>query len=1153
MSFVHLHVHSHYSLLDGLPKINQLVEKAVEYKMPALALTDHGVLYGAIEFYQACKKAGIKPIIGVETYLAPNGRFNKKSKIDATNYHLVLLAKNLTGYKNLLKLITEAHLNGFYYKPRIDWELLQEHHEGLIALTACLKGEIPQIIKANDIAKAQKRIYEYQELFGRDNFYLEVQYHPNIPTQTLINEKIFQLGKKTGTKIVATNDVHYLNSNDADAHDILICLQTKRKKSDTNRMNYLSLDLSFKSPEEMSKSFPDHPEVIQNTLEIADKCNLEIKLHEYQLPHFPLPNNISADEQLKKLCEKNIPVLYGKKTPKIEERLEYELGIIAKTGYASYFLIVQDFVNWAKKNGIIVGPGRGSAAGSIVAYLTRITNVDPLKYELLFERFLNPERISMPDIDLDFADSRRDEVIHYVAEKYGHDKVAQIITFGTMAARVVVRDVGRVLGAPYSLCDRMAKLIPMFMSLNEALETVPELKTMYEEDDMAKAIIDAAKKLEGGVRHTSTHACGVVITKNPLTEHIPLQYSATDDDAIVTQYEMHAVEELGLLKMDFLGLKNLTLIEAAIEIIDKIHNEKINIEKLPLDDKKTFQLLQKADTTGVFQLESSGMKRYLKMLKPNELEDIIAMVALYRPGPMEFIKDFIDGKHGKKKITYIDPRLEPILKKTYGIGVYQEQILQIARNLAGFTYGEADVLRKAVGKKIKSLLDEQEGKMIEGLIKNGLDKKKAQAIWNFILPFARYGFNRSHAACYAMIAYQTAYLKANYPVEFMAALLTSDQENLDRVALEIEECRRMGIEVLAPDINESFSDFTVVAETIGTDTPRIRFGFKAIKNLGNGIIKAIIHERKKNGPFTSLTDFLFRVQNKDLNKKSLESLIKSGALNNLGEPGQMLFNLELLLNYNRIAKQEAASGQTNLFGIMKEHTPPLNLPPAEEVSNSQKLAWEKEFLGLYITDHPIKAFWPYLKNIGIIPCRNLGKYINQTIKVAGVVTKLHRIITKNHETMLFVTLEDHTSSIEAIIFPKLLQNTQHIWIEGTIVFIEGKISDKDGEIKILAENVQAINLKKIKEVAEKKLQELTQSSFIIKQEADHIILSLPPKTKIELIGKIKKIFSSHPGPLPVHLLIKNGQQTKKIATNFSISYNESVAEQIKLVLSEYLL
>lgn len=1154
MSFVHLHTHSHYSLLDGLSKIDQLIARAKEYGMPALALTDHGVMYGAVEFYQKAKKAGINPIIGMEAYVAPGGMLNKQPKIDNKYYHLVLLAKDFTGYKNLMKLTSKAHLEGFYYKPRIDGELLERHHQGLIALSACLKGEIPQLILAGDLKGAERKVRAYQELFGKDYFYLEVQHHAGIPEQEKANEGLYALGKKTGAGIVATNDVHYLSPSDAEAHDVLICLQTKHKKSDSSRMSYLVDDFSFRSPERMAKDFKDHPEALSRTLEIANQCHLELPLNEIQLPHFSLPDGCTADEYLKKLCYENLAARLPKK--EIQEgkkRLAYELSVIQKTGYASYFLIVQDVVNWAKQKNIVVGPGRGSAAGSLVAYLTNITNIDPLAYHLLFERFLNPERVSMPDIDLDFADTKRDEIIGYVAQKYGHDRVAQIITFGTMAARVSVRDVGRVLGASYTFCDKLAKLIPMFSSLDQALELVPELKNLYGQDDMAKKIIDMAKKLEGCARHTSTHACGVVITKNPLTEYTPLQYSSSDDKTVVTQYSLHAVEDLGLLKMDFLGLKNLTLIEAAIEIIEKIHGKKIDIERIPLDDHKTFSLLKQGNTTGVFQLESSGMKRYLKMLKPTELEDIIAMVALYRPGPMEFIKDFIDNKHGRKKIKYLDERLKPILEKTHGIAVYQEQIMHIARDIAGFSYAEADVLRKAVGKKIKKLLDEQEEKMVSGMMKNGITKEKAQRIWKFILPFARYGFNRAHAACYAMIAYQTAYLKANYPVEFMAALLTSDQENSDRVAIEIEECKKMGIAVLAPDINESYSTFTVVADTITTDSPRIRFGLKAIKNLGAHIVKEIIHERKTNGPFSSLANFLSRIQDKDLNKKSLESLIKSGALNNLGDQGQMLFNLDAMLNYYHVAKKEARAGQTNLFGVMEGKHPPLHLLPAEKTALAQKLMWEKEFLGLYISDHPINAYLPYLKKTGVLPYNALAGHAGEIITIVGVITKIQRKFTKNSDPMLFASLEDNTGTIEILVFPKLLYATAALWKEGAVVLIKGRVSDKDGETKILADKARPLDLEKMKTNMQKKLQQTTQTSFIVKQERDSIILSLPQKTHKALIEKLRLFFSKNPGPLHVHLLVKQGNTAKKIATNYSISYNEYIDEKLKLLLYEYLL
>ena len=747
MSFVHLHVHSHYSLLDGLCKIDDLIAKAAEHKMPAIALTDHGVMYGLIEFYQKARKAGIKPILGVEAYIARNGHKNKRPRIDDSPYHIVLLAKDNEGYHNLIKLTTIAHIDGFYYKPRVDLELLQKYSNGLIALSSCLQGEVPRHFVNNDDKEAEAAAKRYVDIFGKGNFYLEVQHHPNVSKQKLVNEKILKLGKKLDIPVVATVDSHYLNPDDDFAQDVLLCIQTKKTLADTDRMSYMGEDFSLRSPEQMRKDWTDYPEVIDNTLEIADKCSVKLEFGNILLPPFKVPNGGTPDEYLRQLCKEGLERRYGtrKVSPEIQDRLKYELEVIVKTGFASYFLIVQDFINWAKNNNIVVGPGRGSAAGSIVSYLTNITDIDPLKYDLIFERFLNPERISMPDIDTDFTDTRRDEVIRYVADKYGQDHVAQIITFGTMAARAAIRDVGRVMGLPYTFCDRVAKMIPMFMSLQQAINTVPEFQEVMV-DPNGKRLIEIAKKLEGCARHASTHACGVVITPESMDKYIPRQRSSQDENEIVTQYEMHAIEDLGLLKMDFLGLKNLTIIENTLDILKKARGIEISRDKIPLDDKEVFKLFQKVETTGVFQLESSGMKRYLRQLKPTELEDIIAMVALYRPGPMEFIPDYIAGKHGLRTITYLDKRLEPILKKTYGIIVYQEQLMEVARKLAGFSYSEADVLRKAVGKKIASLLHEQEEKMVDGMIKNGLRPTVAKKIWDYVLPFARYGFNRSHAA-----------------------------------------------------------------------------------------------------------------------------------------------------------------------------------------------------------------------------------------------------------------------------------------------------------------------------------------------------------------------------------------------------------------------
>ena len=785
--FTHLHVHSHYSLLDGLPKIDELLDYVKELGMDSVALTDHGVMYGAVEFYKKAKAKKIKPIIGCEVYTAFEKMTDKRANIDAPRNHLILLAKNQQGYKNLVKLVSVAHLEGYYYKPRIDDEVLEKYAEGLIGLSACIQGKIPKLLLANKIDEAEALTKKYESIFGKGNFYLELQHHANIPEQEKANKKLIELSKKTGVPLVCTNDIHYLRKDDAEAQDILMLINTGADINDPERLSMTQDDFSMKNPEQMTEEFKDFPEALENTQKIADACNVEIELGKTKLPVFPLPEGKTAEQFLEELCQQGLKSRYGENpNVKVTERLKYELSIIEKTGFAGYFLIVQDFVNWAKQNRIIVGPGRGSAGGSIVAYLTNITNVDPLKHNLLFERFLNPERISMPDIDLDFADRRRDEVIKYVAEKYGADHVAQIITFGTMASRAVVRDVGRALQYTYSYCDQLAKMIPMGMDLAEVLEKVDVFKEKYETDEQAKKLIDLAKKLEGVARHASTHACGVVISADPLTESVPLQRSTQSEEGIITQYEMHSIEDLGLLKMDFLGLKNLTIIEDTLARIYVLHNQlKIDLDNIPYDDQKTYKLLQDALTTSVFQLESDGMKRYLKELYPTTFEDITAMVALYRPGPMQFIPDYIERKHGKQKIEYLHPKLEPILKETQGICIYQEQLMKIAQEICGFTLGEADVLRKAVGKKIKELLDAQETKFINGAIKNGVSKKIAAELWQWILPFAAYGFNKSHSAAYATIAYQTAYLKSHYPVEFMASVLTSERADVERIAFLI--------------------------------------------------------------------------------------------------------------------------------------------------------------------------------------------------------------------------------------------------------------------------------------------------------------------------------------------------------------------------------
>ena len=1189
MSFVHLHNHSHYSLLDGLTKLDEMIDYAKEQGSPAVALTDHGTMYGIIEFYQKAKKAGIKPILGVETYLAPQSRFDKNTREDK-GFHLLLLAKNLKGYQNLIKLVSLAHLEGFYYKPRIDWEILEKYHEGLIACTACLAGEIPRLISSKKLSAAKKRIKEYSQLFGEGNFYLEIQDHPELDDQILVNKQLIKFSRELNIPLVATNDVHYLKKEDAEAQDILLCLQNKKKITDTDRMKMLGHgDYSMRSNSEMIKAFKDTPEAITNTLKIAEQCDVEIELGNIQLPHFEVPNGYDGNSYLRQWCLEGIPKRFpdadSEQLKKVTERLDYELEVIAKMGWPSYFLIVADFINWAKDNKIVVGPGRGSAAGSLVCYLTGITNLDPLKYDLLFERFLNPERISMPDIDMDFADIRRAEVLNYVEEKYGHDHVSQIITFGTMAARAAVRDVGRVLDEPYEYCDKISKSIPMFTKLGEALATVPELKEMYSKEPAARRILDYAQRLEGVARHASTHACGVLITKNPLTEYVPIQYASSSDRSIISQYSLHPIEDLGLLKMDFLGLKNLTIIESTLKIVKNTQGIELNIDNLPLEDVATFKLFQDGETTGVFQFESSGMKRYLRDLKPTEFEDIIAMVALYRPGPMKWIPDYITGKHKIKKVVYLHPKLAPILEKTYGVAIYQEQVMSIARDLAGFTMGQADVLRKAMGKKIASLLAEQKEKFVEGCVKNGVYKELAEKIFSFIEPFAGYGFNRSHAACYAMIGYQTAYLKAHYPVEFMAALLTADQGDSDRIAIEIEECRNMDIKIMAPDINESFATFTVV--TAGRKENRvgdakevsktIRFGLQAIKNVGEHIISEIIRIRKINGPYRDVFDLLERITDKDLNKKSLESLIKSGALENFGERGQLLANIERLLSFNKELSKAKDSRQDSLFidlPLAGLNRPSLNdAPPAKQ---NEKLIWEKELLGLYISEHPYNVFRPYLVNYAI-PIVSLKNHkSDDRVIVAGVVSTIKKIITRKGESMLFVKLEDATNTVELLVFPRLLKENPSLWIPGQALIMDSKLSEKDQDVKVLVNKALPLNpLTPQKSVDDFKKLLMAEgpakrrySSYqqkpgdsTIKSETSAVKpgvsvnsrplrLILPSNLNNADLESLKKIFSLFPGKDEVRFKIIQDDQIKIIKTSFLIANTEKIHSKIQNEFSD---
>jgi len=1141
--FTHLHVHTHYSLLDGLGKIDDLLEKAKEFGMESLAITDHGTMYGVIEFYQKAKKAGIKPIIGCEFYVAPNKMKNKRPRVDEERFHLILLAKNNKGYQNLMKLVTEAHIKGYYYKPRIDLEILKKYSEGLIGCSGCVQGEISQLAIGGKIDEAAQKALEYQKILGKGNYYLELQHLPDLEKQNLANEGLKKVSKKTGIPLVATADVHYVNKDDNNVQDILMCLQTGKKITDTNRLSMKDFELHLRSPEEMYESFSDVPEALENTNKIADKCDVTIEFDKHKLPEYKVPKGFTPQTYLRKLCEKGLKERYGKKiTKEHKDRLEYELGVIKKMGFAGYFLIVQDFVNWAKDNGTIVGPGRGSAAGSIIAYLTKITNIDPIEYNLLFERFLNPDRISLPDIDLDFPDDRRDEVLEYVRNKFGHDHVAQIITFGTMAAKAAIRDAGRVLDFEYSYCDKLSKMVPAFTGLQDALENTNELKNEYKNNEDARQILDAAVRLEGVARHASVHACGVVITPKPVVEYTPLQYMiGKEDQGMITQYNASSkssyVEKIGLVKMDFLGLKNLTIIQNALKVIEKTTGDKIDIDTLPLNDKKTFSLLQKGDTTGVFQLESSGMKRYLKKLKPTVFEDIIAMVALYRPGPMEWIPDFIGGKHGTKRIEYLHPKLKPILENTYGVAVYQEQVMQIARELAGFTPGEADILRKAMGKKIHEMIQEQKKKFIEGCVKNKIDRSLAEKVFSFIEPFAGYGFNRSHAACYALIGYQTAYLKARYPAQFMVALMNSDKDDIDRIAIEVEETRQMGIEVLPPNINESFNEFAVIMNNVDeikkikdrakskTKTlPKIRFGLEAIKGVGSNIANELIKERQKNGHYKSVIDIVERVQSRDLNKKSLEALGMSGALDDLIERNKLIQNMETILNYSKQYQKTVASGQTSLFGLNGGddqpaiEVPKISLESVEPATNRTKLSWEKELLGLYISDHPLRNYQDYF-SAHATPIRDLHNgLINQTIVLGGIITKIQKIYTRRNKLMMFNTIEDGMGKMEILVFPKNLEKNPDIWEEEKIVLIKGKLSDKDGEFKLLCEEVNLVDeneLQKFKKEGKKNgfgvnsfRNKLGKQEESIQEEVKSIIVFIPKKNAQENLGEISKLIQN---------------------------------------------
>ncbi|MDD4287999.1 MAG: DNA polymerase III subunit alpha [Atribacterota bacterium] len=1143
INFVHLHVHSEYSLLDGACRIKDLISKAKKNNMPALALTDHGVMYGVINFYKEAVANKIKPIIGCEVYVAPKSRKDKSNGKKESPSHLILLVKNKEGYQNLLQLVTKSFLEGFYYKPRIDKDILKKYSKGLIGLSACLKGEVPRMILQNNFTEARELAVSYQQIFGKDDFYLEIQ-NNTMPEQIKVNEELIKLGRLLEIPLVATNDVHYINREDREAHDVLLCIQTATNLDDPNRMKLSTDEFYFNTPEEMQQHFIDVPEALSNTLKIAEKCNLEIEFRNAHLPDFDLPEKLTDNDYLRQLCYEGAKTKFKELNKEIRERLDYELSVIKKMGFATYFLIVWDFVNYAKNNHVMVGPGRGSAAGSLIAYCLNITSINPLDYNLLFERFLNPERISMPDFDIDFSYEERGDVIEYVSKKYGRDKVSQIITFGTMAARAAIRDVGRALGIPYGQVDKIAKLVPMDpkMTIEKALKLEPELKNIMANDANINKMIEISSKLEGLSRHASTHAAGVVLSKESLTNFVPLQL--TSDGEISTQYAADVLESLGLLKMDFLGLRTLSVINNTLKIIRKTRGENIDIENIPLNDEKVYQLLSRGECCGLFQLESSGMIDLVKRLEPRNIEDITALIALFRPGPLgsNMIDDFIDRKKGNSEIKYIHPSLEPILRDTYGVIVYQEQVMQIASQLAGFSLGQADILRKAMGKKKKEVMKKQQQLFIEGAVKNEIERQTASEIFDLIAYFAGYGFNKSHSVSYAFISYQTAYLKAHYPVEFMAALLTSIMQNTDKVVKYIKECQNMGLKILPPDINESLIDFTVV------DKDAIRFGLAAVKNVGRAAIENIIEERKANGHFTSLVDFCRRVDFKTMNRRVIESLIKCGAFDSTkSKRAQLLSILEKAINLGNEMQKDKRNGQTNLFSLMSENsqsqqTDDIPLPDIDEFSDKDLLTMEKETLGFYLSHHPLEDYQEKLKQAVSGNSAQLNQFADKSkLVLGGIITSLRKKTTKNGNMMALFVLEDLDGTVDVIVFPKTYEDYKEALSEENIIIVEGRLDAAEFNVKLLAESITPINEYKIKKRRKNNSRKSNKHLLHIEADINHI--------DKQSLKDLKKIFKKYPGQNNVIIHFKSPQKIYRQQTDDRIEYNEKIISEIKNVLN----
>lgn len=1202
--FVHLHNHTQYSLLDGLTKIPALVQQVKDLGMEAIAMTDHGTLSGTIEFYTTAMNEGVKPLIGMEAYIAARKHTDKEAGKDKQIYHLILLAMNNTGYQNLMKLSTIANLEGFYYKPRIDHELLEKYNEGLIVLSGCMNGEMSDLLRQDQYDQALEVAKWYKQVFG-DRYYIEIQDHGHPEHTSMWDEQLkvntlaFKIAEELNIPPVITGDAHYLNKGDQEAHEILLCVQTGSFLSDEKRMSLKDFELHVADPREVIKRWgKEHPEAILNTKKVADRCNVKLELGNILIPSFPVPDGETEKSFLEKWVYQGLAWRYGGQDEETSrhftteqakkfipqemlERAQYEMSVIEDMGFNGYFLIVADFINWGKNQGIVFGPGRGSAAGSIVAYAMKITELDPLEYDLLFERFLNPDRISMPDVDIDIQDTRRDEVINYCVEKYGSERVANIVTFGRMAARNAVRDVARVLQVPYAESDRLAKMIPppvqgRHIPLEKSLKDNAELKREYEANTQAKQVFDLAMRLEGTIRSHGVHAAGVVIAPDDIVKFTPLEMA--QKGVVSTQYSMGPIEELGLLKMDFLGLSNLTIVKNTLRIVKKVYDKDIDLSSLPLDDQKTYELLQRGDTTGVFQFESAGMKRYLRELKPTEFGDIVAMGALYRPGPLSagLTDSFIRRKNGLEAVTYDHPKMEAALASTYGVLVYQEQFMQISRDVCGFSGGEADTLRKAIGKKKRDMMMKMEERFIEGAVENGIDRALIQQFWNKLIGFADYCFNKSHSACYGMISYWTAYLKAHYPEAFMAALMTSDYDDIDRLAIEINECKHMGITVLPPDVQESFLEFAVIQSPKKGEKAQIRFGMNAIKNVGTGAVEEILRAREVDNGFSSLEDFLAKVSPRIVNKKALESLIKAGALDSFADRSVLLHNIENILAHASRVQKDLNSGQTDLFGNLLDAgqlAPKLVLDESQPPFTSrEKLVWERELLGLYLSSHPLSDYETFFEE-QCLPVREIVAGMDgKTVKIGGSVLETKEITTKNGQKMAFTKITDAFSEVELILFPNAYQQTLGLWERDTVVLVNGKVSakDKDGnigsDVKILVDDAREVTIEQAqayqstgKKARRPKVKKLAAPAVVTSAKVEQLSKTTPEKRlfiRIEdtsdnkRLETLKVILDEKPGATSVVLVVGDDSSKQLVKLPMQVEPNDELVGQLSDIFGQ---